>query len=341
MTLWHLFAGGLVAGALATWLVRRAAWALGIVAAPNPIVPQHTRPVAYLGGTGIAAGAGAVLGVAALSGIPVSLLPPGDERALLLGAIGYLGLGTFDDLRPLRPGPKLAAQLGLAVAVVAIADTGLAVPTLAVAALWLVVVVNAVNLTDVCDGLVGSLAAAALVGVAAIAPAAAPLALLLAAACVGFLAFNRAPASIFLGDGGSHLLGFAIGGLWLAALHGAPSWHLAAAAPLGAGVFLFELVFLVIVRAQRGLPFWRGSPDHLALRLQAAGLGKHKTVAVGLVTAAVLSGTGQWLARVPGPLPLGLAIAEAAALAIAGRLLYAREPVPLRGRPREAEELAG
>ena len=40
---------------------------------------------------------------------------------------------------------------------------------------------------------------------------------------------------------------------------------------------LFELVFLTIVRISKGLPWWKGSPDHFSLRLQSAGFNRIQT----------------------------------------------------------------
>jgi UDP-GlcNAc:undecaprenyl-phosphate GlcNAc-1-phosphate transferase len=181
----------------------------------------------------------------------------------------------------------------------------------------------------VCDGLVGSLGVAALIAAAiATGDVAAPV---LAAATLGFLWFNRPPATIFLGDAGSHLLGFAIAYAWLPVA----SWHHAAAAGLGAGVFVLELGFLVIVRSRRGIPFWRGTPDHLALRLQAAGLSKQATIAVALVLAVAFDVLAVWLARAASAIAAAAVSVAIASTIVAVARLYALEPVPRLGRPRE------
>jgi UDP-GlcNAc:undecaprenyl-phosphate GlcNAc-1-phosphate transferase len=188
----------------------------------------------------------------------------------------------------------------------------------------LVAVVNAVNVTDVCDGLVGSLSAAALVAVAFVSPPLAPVALVLAGATLGFLAFNRPPASIFLGDSGTHLLGFAIGFLWLCALHEAPTWNRAAAALLGLHVFAFELVFLIAVRRARGVSLWRNGSEHYSLYLQRAGLSQQQTVGVSLAAAATCAAVAVWLARSPTPLAVLFAGATVLAFGGAGGALMRR-----------------
>jgi UDP-GlcNAc:undecaprenyl-phosphate GlcNAc-1-phosphate transferase len=309
---------------LARWVARR----LGFVSHPNPIVPQHLAPVAYLGGTGIAIGVALGLVLAAQRGIAI-------PAAACAGGLAFLVLGTFDDARPLSPALKLALQLAIASGYAAAVAPSPAVAVVAV--LWIATVVNAVNLTDVCDGLVSALAVVSSIAIAVLDGALVPG--IVAAAAAGFWWINRAPATIFLGDGGSHLLGFAIAAGWLDAWQATPSWSRAGAALLGVAVFLLELGFLIIVRRRRGIPFWRGSPDHLALRLQAAGLSKHQTVAVALAFATATCACAVWLA---GTASVAAAVGGAACCLLACRavaVLYAREPVPKAGRPRE-EDLA-
>ena len=269
---------GALAGAAATLGARSFAWRFGIVNQPNPIVPQHTRPIAYLGGLAIFCGAAVALAVAHLAASV--------GRATLVGAALYVALGTLDDVRPLAPLPKLCLQIAIAALAVALgltrAITGVAALDGVLSALWIVAVVNAFNLTDVCDGLVGGIGAVSLLG-ASLLFAGGGAALAVAGASVGFLLWNRPPASIFLGDGGSHLLGFALAATTL--LDARASLP---ACALLAGVPLFELCFLVVVRARKGIPWWRGSPDHFALRLQAAGLSKWRTDGIAWIATALL-----------------------------------------------------
>jgi UDP-GlcNAc:undecaprenyl-phosphate GlcNAc-1-phosphate transferase len=320
------FLGALLGGVVGTWLARWLAWRIGFVSHPNPIVPQHVRSVAYLGGLGIAIGV--AIG-SALAG--VAAMPPG----ALVGVLAFFVLGAVDDATPLKPLTKLAAQLVLATLAVFVSDRSDGLLEMVVAVLWIVTVVNAVNLTDVCDGLVASLAIVSLAAAGMLTTETSGFAWVAAAACAGFWLFNRAPASIFLGDAGSHLLGFAIATSWLAVWQSEPSWSRASGAVLGNGVFLLELAFLIVVRNRRGLAFWRGSPDHLALRLQAAGLSKQQTVAVALVPAIVLASVAIWLCQRPGTAAMAIASVVVGLMIHLVVVLYRREPVPRAGRTRE------
>ena len=161
--------------------------------------------------------------------------------------------------------------------------------------LWIVMLVNAFNVTDVCDGLVAGLSIIGLIMLAHINVTQSFLAMAMAGSCVGFLVFNFPPASIFLGDAGSHLLGFTVAALTLGMTPKPSEWWLRPLQMLlVAMVPLFEVVLLIYTRRRKGIAWWRGSPDHMALRLQSANLSKGQTdtliwVAASLLAAAAFS----------------------------------------------------
>jgi len=307
-----------VAAIASTWAARAIALRLGFVSHPNPIVPQHTRPVAYLGGVGLAV----AIAVGMLSGTSVTV-----PLFLWLPGVLFLVLGVADDLRPFSVGKKLVLQSAVAALAVILgfrADiSGIVIVDGFAAFFWIIALVNAVNVTDVCDGLVAGVSVPLFLALALLNPARAPLALAVAGACIGFLFFNRPPATIFLGDGGSHLLGFLAAALTPLSTRSFP------AALLVMGVFFFELVFLIFVRTRKGLRWWLGSRDHFALRLQAAGLSKVQTdlvaIAAGIVVAtmAVTAGAAQPLVQ------CALLVLGAILGLVAGRLLLRWEVRPL------------
>jgi len=96
-------------------------------------------------------------------------------------------------------------------------------------------------------------------------------ALILTAACLGFLVFNWHPASIFLGEGGSLFLGFALG--VLAIISGGKI----AIALLVMGVPILDVLWTIIRRAAAGVnPFKFADRKHLHFRLLDLGLGQRK-----------------------------------------------------------------
>jgi UDP-GlcNAc:undecaprenyl-phosphate GlcNAc-1-phosphate transferase len=284
-------AAATVLGAGATWLARRFAWQFGIVNQPNAIVPQHTRPIAYLGGVGIAVGTAGVLLLAdrlAWTGHPVA------RADLIVGGALFLALGVADDLRPFHPFPKFALQVVAAVTVTYLRTrfqpSGVDLLTAVLSVLWIATLVNAVNITDVCDGLAAGLACIQFVALAILVPADALWALVIAGSCVGFLFYNLPAASIFLGDAGSHLLGFWLAALTLDLMDAGRSMAQVIQALLIAGVPALELIFVTTMRIRRGIPWWRGSPDHFSLRLQAAGLSRWVTDALAWTAMLLLAG---------------------------------------------------
>lgn len=318
----------------ATWIVRGLARRFGIVNKPNPLVPQHTKPVAYLGGVGL--GVGAAAGITAmfigwradLDAIGLTLVSLGSPAFL------YLVLGMVDDLIAFQPARKFMLQTAVAILAVVL---GVWAPMTGVEAIdrglswfWIMTLVNAFNLTDVCDGLLGSLSAV-MFGIVSLAfPPLAPMGVVLIAGCCGFLVFNKPPATIFLGDAGSHLLGFMAAALTLAGLKLTNAGPISGSivAILMMGVPLFELTFLVIVRTRKGLAWWRGSPDHFSLRMQAGGLSRLQTDLIACSVAALWGVAALGMLRV-GTWGQVAIIAGVLALAIiAARLLLRWEVKP-------------
>jgi UDP-GlcNAc:undecaprenyl-phosphate GlcNAc-1-phosphate transferase len=276
-----------VATAAATPLMRLIAKQTGFMSRPNPIVAQHRREIAYLGGVAVAIGTAAGAAVAGAFGTPLGSV------TLILG-VAFLALGTIDDLRALPPAPKFLCQAlvaGIAVhAGIRGAPTGITGLDAALSWLWICTLVNAFNFVDVCDGLLSSVVLVALVVLSVACPGQSHLALPCAGACIGFLLFNWPPATIFLGDAGSHFLGFLAAATSLLGVghDGQPLNWLAIV--LMFSVPLFELVFITAVRIRLRIPWWRGSPDHFALRMQAAGWSRPGLIGAAAGTNLLVAG---------------------------------------------------
>lgn len=326
-----LVSGGM-AGALATDLARRLALRVNFVNQPNPIIPQHTAPVPYLGGVGVVAGltmAIAMLWVTSDDELRANI-QHFVEPAWSLGLSGYLVLGTVDDARTLRPMEKFGFQSALAVSVVWLGLSapwsGIAVLDAALSVLLILTVINAVNLTDVCDGLVAGIAAVAFTFYGLMSGASV-VAFASAGACLGFLVFNKPPARIYLGDGGSHALGFLLAALAIASIQESSERLGIVSAVLPMGVFLFELVFLTAVRVAKGLPWWRGSPDHFSLRFQAAGLSKLQTDLLSCGATAFLCTMAVLISKVSFALQFLLSMVVLVAAGLTWRILLRWEVV--------------
>jgi len=260
----------------------------------------HAEPMALLGG--VAVFVAVVVGV--LSAGPDALAQDGRRLAgILLGAAMALALGLVDDRRDLKAAPKLAGQLLIAlVAVAGGLRVTLFIPVPALqwllTVLWLVTVMNALNFMDNMDGLcsgVGAICALIFGGIALAheQPLAATLAAATAGALLGFLPWNFPRARIFLGDSGSHLVGFLLGALALLPhyyLHRDPSpTLLPVLIPLIVlALPLFDLVAVMWQRWRRGAPVYIGDTNHISHRFVRLGLSRVAAVTVLYLLTLVL-----------------------------------------------------
>ena len=239
-----------------TWAARRLGLATGLVDRPTgpsggPTQDQlkiHTQPIPVLGGVGVM--------TAAL--LTLLVVDYGLPAAVVAGVVLSAGIGLVDDARPLRPLVRMVVLTvagGLLAVGLPLDHLGsLARPG---AVVLLLLLTNAVNLIDGQDGLAGGLGAIATGGMAAVIAVNAGdpgVAVALAGALVGFLAWNLPPARIFLGNGGAYGLG-ALLTLLAVQTTVAHGWHGLLAAALCLGVFAFELTFTVVRRlvAAQGL----------------------------------------------------------------------------------------
>jgi UDP-GlcNAc:undecaprenyl-phosphate GlcNAc-1-phosphate transferase len=307
-------ASGVVTLAL-TPAARALAVRVGALDHPGPR-RVHAVPTPRFGGLGMAV---AVLGVAWLA-----RALPGPARELdmrpLLGltcaSIPMLALGVLDDLGSVGPWVKLLVQ---ACAALTLTVFGYGVPlltnpfgepivtglwSLPLTVVWVVALTNAINLIDGLDGLA--------TGVVAIACGALWvtgrehgdfyvmfLAAVLLGACGGFLAWNRPPARIFMGDTGSQFLGLTLSAISLLENRKGTA-ALTLLLPLVAlGVPLADGALAFVRRLVRGRPVFRGDAGHIHHRLLDAGLSPQATLAVLWTLSALFGAAAILLDRAP------------------------------------------
>lgn len=279
------------------WLVARS-----ILDRPNER-SSHTLPTPRGGGLAVTPAALAGwAGAAAATGGSAAL-----PWVLAGGALVLLVTSWFDDRHTLPAGPRFLVQV-VAVGAVLLVLPGdrlvfqgwLPLPLdRAVTALGWLWFVNLYNFMDGIDGITGVETASLGVGVALTATVAgtasglAPFGLAVAAAGLGFLAWNWHPARIFLGDSGSVPLGFLIGGLLVQlALAG----QLAAALILP-GYYLADATITLGRRAARGEKVWQAHRQHYYQRAVQGGK-RHDQVALAILAgnlvlvAAALAAAG-------------------------------------------------
>ena len=306
----------------------------------------HQHPVPRVGGIAFAFGSFA----------SILWWGPKDSTTLsvLLGGLIILGSGVWDDRANLGYRIKLLGQLVAALAVISIGGIRFeSIPFLLdaelplwigvpVTVLFLVAVSNAVNLTDGLDGLAGGLSFLTLCGIAYLAYLSNDSMVLLLTVpflggVLGFLRYNTYPARIFMGDGGSQLLGFVMGVLAIL-LTGSTRGPFSPTLSL----FLLGLPFLDTLgvagqRLAEGRSPFIGDRKHLHHKLMTAGLSHYEAVTViyalqtGMVGLAYLV---RWQSdTLIVPLYLILAGAVLAIFIAAGHGLIPH-PAPQRARVR-------
>jgi Fuc2NAc and GlcNAc transferase len=318
---------GVAAGT--AWLVSRNATRLGLIDLTNER-SSHLTPTPRGGGIGIVAGVAAGVIFLTAAGVPLDR-----NLAVLLAGVAVLAaLGVIDDRRSIPVRYRLLVQLAVAVAVVAVVggvdrlplppplDLPIGWLGLPLAVLWLVTVTNFYNFMDGIDGLAGGQGFASCAGViiGIWSTGAVELALVLAAACLGFLLLNSPPARIFLGDSGSYSLGFAIAGLpLLAPQFGRPMAMFAVA--VGLTLFLLDPLETLVRLARAGRRIGIGHRAH-SYQALAPSRDRHRRVSLALVLAGLVLSLGgglsyhlQWL---------GWPVLVAALLAFGAELFLAR-----------------
>jgi UDP-GlcNAc:undecaprenyl-phosphate GlcNAc-1-phosphate transferase len=249
----------------------------------------HNRAVPRVGGIAMAVG---IL-------IPTLLMPHlgAPVLGLLVGLVVLLVFGVWDDRVDLDYrlkflGQFLAVGLCMSIGGVRIESLTLDAPLVLPQALswaltfvFLVGVTNAVNLADGLDGLAGGLAFLCLCAIAVFGAITGnwmvtTVALIESGAILGFLRFNTHPARIFMGDGGSQMLGFSIGVLAILATQSESSVLSAALPLLLLGLPILDTLTAIVRRVLSGRSPFASDRDHLHHRLLDLGFAHHEAVAL-------------------------------------------------------------
>ncbi len=294
--LWIVFLITLVASLALTPLARFAAARLGAVDAPDGLRKLHARSVPLWGGVAVY--------VALLIGLTViQALGYGAETGLaelstvLISAAGFVCLlGCVDDSWDLNPRFKLLLQI---VSVLPIAAAGYAIDRVVIfgtpielgwlgvplTVLWLVGCINALNLLDGMDGLAATvgLSTAAMMAVIATTMGhyhVAIIAMALAGALAGFLIYNLPPASIFLGDSGSMVIGLLVGILGIqGSLKTTATLSLTVPAVV-LSIPMIDTALAIVRRRLLGLPIDAPDRGHIHHRLLERGLSTWQALCI-------------------------------------------------------------
>jgi UDP-GlcNAc:undecaprenyl-phosphate GlcNAc-1-phosphate transferase len=314
MDLLILFLIALVTSVLMTPVWRWVAARLGIVDRPGPR-KIHAESIPYLGGVSFHLSLIAVIAAILL------FFPSYWSReftTLIIGASMVLLLGLYDDVRGASATLKFPLQILIALFMYwggyrisslsnpfDLAGGGLSLSFIGLPAtlFWYVALMNAVNLIDGADGLAGGVVAIAsgslfMIGYSEGSTAVCVLALTLAGSTIGFLLYNFPPASVFMGDTGSLLLGFLIAS---AGVLGSTKSNtvVAMAVPLIAlGVTLLDTALAFFRRLRKGQHPFRADQHHIHHRLLRLGLTPRQVVLIIYYCSLLFSLVAYLLSRI-------------------------------------------
>jgi UDP-GlcNAc:undecaprenyl-phosphate GlcNAc-1-phosphate transferase len=307
------FAGAFLTTLLALPLWRK--WCLRANLVDDPGHRKiHDTPIPLAGGLAVLTGIllplaiGAILLKLAIVKISAAgLIVHGiDRRAvelavLALGAVAITILGWLDDKHELKALPKFIGQILIAIAVAAASKritlfVHSEVFSYAITILWLLTVINAFNFMDNMNGLCAGLGAIGAFIFALIAAAngeylVAITGFLMCGALVGFLPWNFPNARAFLGDAGSHLVGYLLAVMAiLPHFYNRQNPHpLAVLSPLLVlAIPLIDLAQVSLSRMLNRKPFWIGDTNHLSHWLVRAGLSRTRAVLLLWLIAAIV-----------------------------------------------------
>ena len=287
----------LIGGTLAAvigFLVALVALPLARAAAPWPGLvdagarDRAGRPLPRSGGVAIALG----------WAIAYLLASDGELRVLVVLGLAAWAIGLHDDLVKSSPRLRLAllSLLALAAAIAGLRVDAVVLPWLGTVALgalaiplsaaWILGATVAFDVIDGLDGLAGGLALVAGLGLMLLGGggAGACAAGAMVGACGAFLLFNRPPASLYMGDNGSNLVGFVVGASLLIGLDSdegfgvLPAGLLIAVPILDAGIAVF--------RRATGGDLFAADQEHLHHRLLSSGRSPMQALTLLLIVAA-------------------------------------------------------
>jgi UDP-GlcNAc:undecaprenyl-phosphate GlcNAc-1-phosphate transferase len=319
----------------ATWIILRLSHRIGALdSAPiEGQIKAHGRSIPNTGGIAIALGVLApMIGASVLfSIIDAAELPafldPIREHVLglrsqlplgwtLIGCVlGLHILGLIDDRNPMGPWLKLMIMLIPGAIFAIFFDTRLMTMldgyvggqwlSILITVLWFTAIINAMNFIDNMDGLSGGIAviAGGLLLVAALLNGqwfVGAILALLVGSTLGFLVFNFPPAKIFMGDGGSLIIGLLLAFLTVRTTyvpvtetgHSAGAWYAVLMPVIVLAIPLYDFVSVTLIRISQGKSPFVGDLQHFSHRIRDRGLGSRSTIMViyALTLATGISG---------------------------------------------------
>lgn len=257
---------------------------------PDGAVKQHKQPTPYFGGLAVYAGF--------LAAIAFTIPFENNMFLFLVGVTWLLLLGLIDDFRVLKPSQKFLGQF---IAVLCFLKAGFYLKTpyflnswhVIISGFWMLSVINAFNLVDVMDGLATTTAIGATLSFFCFAYLANAVSVMILLAAFGgsllaFLWYNKPIARIYLGDAGSLFIGGVLANIPFLLDWGTYSYYGYLSPAVILAIPILEVTTLIVVRSYKGIPFFRGSPDHFSIYLRQQGWSVQLVLAYVFLLSLIL-----------------------------------------------------
>jgi UDP-GlcNAc:undecaprenyl-phosphate GlcNAc-1-phosphate transferase len=260
----------------------------------------QANPVAYLGGLAIITPI--TLGSFLLIFNSFSIdLKQQFYFGLILPALTIAIVGLLDDIYQLPPWPRFISQSAVGVItsfILYLSGSGIKIfnnqlLNSSATILWVVTIINALNFIDNMDGLATSISMVASLALFILSYInnqylVAALSLAIFASCLGFLFWNKRPASIYLGDAGSLYLGFLLAAISIRIdLDNGSASIRALVIILILAIPVIDTTQVVVSRIAKGKSPFEGGRDHISHLLLNRGLSQRSVLFI-LTTSAIL-----------------------------------------------------
>ena len=291
------------------------AWRVGLVDRPDSLRKNHAKATPQMGGPAIfLAFSLPLLGLMVFpewSDFSGQLLAP-DVRmkviGLFLGGFLVLVLGMVDDIYAMRPVFKLLGQVAIASLIyffdykISAMSNPLGAPldfgifAFPITVLWFVGCMNVINLLDGLDGLASGVVVLVSATLFLVSLSFGKLSGELVMACLcgasfGFLILNFPPAKIFLGDGGSLLLGFLIAATSIIGTSQKAEAAVALLIPVVAlGLPIIDTSLSIVRRWYRKVPVYMADNQHIHHSLVSMGFSKKRAVILLYLMSIIMGG---------------------------------------------------
>ncbi len=269
----------------------------------NDILKIHKQPISCLGGTAIllAISVGLVITILFFAKVDWWKL-----FTILFCGVMVFALGLWDDLKwknrkDYKPNSKFILQISVSIlAGMILFNSGIRIQFIPIGIVGVILTVlyvfgaiNAVNMEDGLDGLAGGLVCISVLGFAILSyltydKLALILSLCLLGAVSGFLIYNFSPASIFMGDNGSHFLGFMLAALAIGFTSKPYDARWFIGPILIIGLPVFDGVYTVLRRSIQRRPLFIGDRGHFYDQLNHRGFSIRQTVLICYLIQSIL-----------------------------------------------------